>query len=58
MNHLMTMDDNKVFPQDEYKLETLIETIRICNQDIGMELGIKNVPYSWWNVEKEKQRKR
>ena len=35
------MDDIKIFAEDEKELETLIHTIRIFSQDIGMEFGIE-----------------
>ena len=35
------MDDIKLFPKNEKKLEILIHTIRIYSQDIGMEFCIE-----------------
>ena len=40
INHLMYMDDIKLFAKNEKELETLIHTFRIYSQDIGMEFGI------------------
>ena len=37
----MYMDDIKLFAKNERELETLIHTIRIYSQDIGMEFGIE-----------------
>ena len=37
----MYMDDIKLFSKNEKELETLIHTIRIYSQDIGMEFGIE-----------------
>ena len=37
----MYMDDIKLFAKSEKELETLIHTIRIYSQDIGMEFGIE-----------------
>ena len=37
----MYMDDIKLFPKKEKELETLIHTVRIYSQDIGMESGIE-----------------
>ena len=37
----MYMDDIKLFA----KTETLIETMTIYSQDIGMKFGKKNAPY-------------
>ena len=42
VNHLMYMEDIKLFVKNEKELETLIHTVRIYSQGIGMELGIKN----------------
>ncbi len=41
INHLMYMDDIKLFAKNEKELETFIHTVRIYNQDIGMEFGIE-----------------
>ena len=41
INRLMYMDDMKLFAKNEKELETLIHTIRIYRQDIGMEFGIE-----------------
>ena len=47
INHLMYMDDIKLFAKNEKELETLHHTIRIYSQDIGMEFGIENRPTSY-----------
>ena len=39
INHLMYMDDIKLFAKNEKELETLTHTVRIYSQDIGMEFG-------------------
>ena len=41
MNHLMYMDDIKLFAKNEKELETLIHAVRIYSQDIGMDFGIE-----------------
>ena len=41
INHLMYMDDIKLFEKNEKELETLIHTVRIYSQDIGMEFNIE-----------------
>ena len=41
INHLMYMDDIKLFPKNEKELETLIHKVIIYSQDIGMEFGIE-----------------
>ena len=37
----MSMDDIKLFAKNEKELETLIQTVRIYSQVIGMEFGIE-----------------
>ena len=37
----MYMDDIKLFAKNEWELETLIQTVRIYSQDIGMEFGME-----------------
>ena len=41
LNQLMYMDDVKLFAKNEKEQETLIHTIRIYSQGIGMEFGIE-----------------
>ena len=41
INHLMYMDDIKLFAKNGKDLETPIQTGRIYNQDVGMEFGIE-----------------
>ena len=41
VNHLMYMDDIKLFAKIGRELETLIQTVRLYSQDIGMEFGIE-----------------
>ena len=41
ISHSMYMDENKLFAQNEKELEVLIQTVRIYNQDKGMEFGIE-----------------
>ena len=42
INHLMYIDDIKLFAQNEKELKTLMKTVRIYSQDIGIKFGIKN----------------
>ena len=35
------MDDTKLLAKNEKELETLIQTMRIYSQDIGIEFGIE-----------------
>ena len=41
INPFMYMDDIKLFPKNEKELETLIHSVTIYSQDIGMEFGIE-----------------
>ena len=41
IDHLMYMDDIKLFAKNEKELETLIHTVRIYSQDKGMEFSIE-----------------
>ena len=41
INHLMYMDDIKLFSKNEKELETQIHAVRVYSQDIGMELSIE-----------------
>ena len=41
INHLMYMDDIKLFAKSERELEPLIQAIRIYSQAIGMEFGME-----------------
>ena len=43
INHLMYVDDIKLFVKNEQEGETLIHTVRIYSQDIEMEFGIKKM---------------
>ena len=40
-NHLIYMDDIKLFAKNEKELETLIQAVRIYKEDIGMDFGIE-----------------
>ena len=37
------MDDIKLFAKNKKEMETLIRSVRIYRQDIGMEFRIKNI---------------
>ena len=41
INHLMYMDDIKLFAKNEEGLVTRIHAVRIYNQNIGMEFGVE-----------------
>ena len=39
-NHLLFMDDLKLYAKNEKGLESLVQTLQIFSNDIGMECGI------------------
>ena len=41
ISYFMYMDDIQIFAKKKKELETLIQTIRIYSQDIGMGFGLK-----------------
>ena len=40
VNHLLFMDDLKLYGKNEKQIDTLLNTVRIFSKDIGMEFGI------------------
>ena len=40
-NHLLSMDDLKLYRRNEKELDFLVQTIRIFSKDIGVEFGIE-----------------
>ena len=40
-NHLLFMDDIKLFAKDIRQLDSLVQTVRIFSNDTGMEFGIQ-----------------
>lgn len=40
INHMLFMDDLKVFAKNDNEVDSLVQTIRQCSTDIGMEFGI------------------
>ena len=41
MNHLLFMDDLKLFGKNEREIDSLVKTVQVISKDIGMEFGIK-----------------
>ena len=41
INHLFFMDDLKVYGKNKAEIESLVSTVQLIRQDIGMEFGIK-----------------
>ena len=40
INHLLLMDDLKLFAKNEDQIDSLVNTVRICSDDIKMEFGL------------------
>ena len=40
VNHLLFMDDLKLYGKSEKQVDTLLNTVRVFSQDIGMQFGI------------------
>ena len=40
MNHLLFMDDLKLYAKDEKQLDSFVNTVQMFSLDIGMEFGI------------------
>ena len=41
LNHLLNMDDLKLYGKDDREADSLVNTLRVINSDIGMEFGLK-----------------
>ena len=41
INHLLYMDDLKLFGKSKAQIESLVDTVQLVSRDIGMEFGIK-----------------
>ena len=41
VNHLLYMDDLKLYAKDKKELDALIQTVRVFSKDIGMDFGIE-----------------
>ena len=41
INHLIFMDDIKLFANDESGLDALIQTVRVVSTGIGMKFGLE-----------------
>ena len=44
INHLLFMDDLKLYSRSEKVLESLVQTVCVFRKDIGMEFGIEKRP--------------
>ena len=41
INHLLFMDDLKLYSPSEKRLDSLVQTVRVFSEDVGMEFGIE-----------------
>ena len=41
LNHLLFMDDLKLFVKIKNPIDSLVQTVHIYSEDIGMQFGIK-----------------
>ena len=41
INHLLFMDDLKLYCRSEKGLDSLVQTVRVFSEDIGIEFGIE-----------------
>jgi len=41
LNHLLFMDDLKLFSKNEHQIDSLVSTCHIFSTDIGMAFGLK-----------------
>lgn len=41
LNHLLFLDDLKLYARNENRLDSLMQTVRIISKDIGMKFGIE-----------------
>ena len=43
INHLLFMDDLKLFAKNEKEIDSLVQTVRIFSDDIGMKFGLEKL---------------
>ena len=41
INHLLFMDDLKIFAKNKAEIDSLISIVKVISHDIGMEFGVK-----------------
>ena len=58
ISHLTQIDAIKLFAKNEREFDTLIQAVRIYNQDIGMEFSIEKWAMQIMRSENEKQQKK
>ena len=52
VNHLLFIDDLKLYASNEKSLESLIQTVCVFSNDTVMEFGVENVQYWQWRKER------
>ena len=60
IDHLLFMDDLKLYSQSEKGLDSLVQTVRVFSEDVGIQFGIevcyvsngerKDCEVSWYRV--------
>ena len=45
INHLLYMDDLKLYAKTEEELDSLVQTVRVFSEDIGMKFSIGSVQF-------------
>ena len=45
VNHILYMDDLKLYAKTEETMESLIQTVRVFNKDIGLQFGLENCSF-------------
>ena len=45
LNHLLFIDDLKLFSKSEEKIDIFVRTVHIFSTDIGMKIGMKNLEF-------------
>ena len=52
LNHLLFMDDLNFFAKSKKQIDSLVQTVYIFSEDIGMQFGIRSVEYLSWREKK------
>ena len=47
INHLLFMDDLKLFAKSNDQNDSVVNTVYTCSEDIGMEFGIKKCEFKY-----------
>ena len=52
INHLLFMDDLKLYSRSEKGLDSLVQTVRVFSEDVGMDFGIEKCGMLEWRKER------